>query len=106
MNQSNPYYIVQQGQVDRLMAMKDSERLELLKDIAGTSVYDMRRKESLKIMQETQAKLDDVQQIITYIDDRIKDLESQKKGLFVCSVFSLLCHSFAQSFIGFFLPRM
>lgn len=81
LNQSNPYYIVQQGQVDRLMAMRDSERLQLLKDIAGTSVYDQRRRESLKIMKETQAKLDDVQQIISYIDERIKELETQKAEL-------------------------
>jgi structural maintenance of chromosome 3 (chondroitin sulfate proteoglycan 6) len=33
--------------------MRDTERLELLKEIGGTKVYDERRKESLKIMQET-----------------------------------------------------
>jgi len=33
--------------------MKDSERLDLLKEIGGTRVYEDRRKESLKIMTET-----------------------------------------------------
>lgn len=33
--------------------MKDSERLDLLKEIGGTRVYEERRKESLKIMQDT-----------------------------------------------------
>lgn len=33
--------------------MKDSERLDLLKEIGGTRVYEERRRESLKIMQET-----------------------------------------------------
>jgi hypothetical protein len=33
--------------------MKDSERLDLLKEIGGTRVYEDRRRESLKIMQET-----------------------------------------------------
>ena len=32
--------------------MKDTERLELLKTIGGTSVYEERRTESLKIMQD------------------------------------------------------
>lgn len=33
--------------------MKDAERLDLLKEIGGTRVYEERRRESLKIMQET-----------------------------------------------------
>jgi hypothetical protein len=33
--------------------MKDSERLELLKEVAGTRVYDERKAESLKIIAET-----------------------------------------------------
>jgi structural maintenance of chromosome 3 (chondroitin sulfate proteoglycan 6) len=33
--------------------MKPSERLELLKEVAGTSVYEERKSESLKIMAET-----------------------------------------------------
>jgi structural maintenance of chromosome 3 (chondroitin sulfate proteoglycan 6) len=52
-SRSNPYYIVQQGKVNALTMMKDSERLELLKEVAGTRVYDERRDESLKIMKET-----------------------------------------------------
>ena len=51
-SRSNPYYIVQQGKVNALTMMKDSERLELLKEVAGTRVYDERRDESLKIMKE------------------------------------------------------
>jgi cbb3-type cytochrome oxidase subunit 3 len=33
--------------------MKDSERLDLLKEIGGIGVYEERRCESLKIMQDT-----------------------------------------------------
>ena len=33
--------------------MKDRERLDLLKEVAGTRVYETRRAESLKIMDET-----------------------------------------------------
>lgn len=33
--------------------MKDTERLELLKEIGGTKVYEERRKESLKIMEDS-----------------------------------------------------
>lgn len=54
-SRSNPYYIVQQGKVTAISVMKDVERLELLKEVAGTHVYDERRAESEKIMQESSA---------------------------------------------------
>lgn len=41
------------SQIASLTLMKDSERLDLLKEIGGTRVYEERRRESLKIMQET-----------------------------------------------------
>lgn len=37
-SKSNPYYIVQQGKVSILTLMKDAERLNLLKEVAGTKV--------------------------------------------------------------------
>jgi structural maintenance of chromosome 3 (chondroitin sulfate proteoglycan 6) len=55
-SRSNPYYIVQQGRVNSIALMKDTERMELLKEVAGTRVYDDRRAESEKIMQESSKK--------------------------------------------------
>ena len=37
-SRSNPYYIVQQGKIMQLATMKDGERLNLLKEVAGTKV--------------------------------------------------------------------
>ena len=39
-----------------MSTMKDSERLELLKEIGGTRVYEDKRKESLKVMMDAEAK--------------------------------------------------
>jgi structural maintenance of chromosome 3 (chondroitin sulfate proteoglycan 6) len=52
-SRSNPYYIVQQGKVNALTLMKDEQRLDMLKEVAGTKVYEQRRAESQKIMAET-----------------------------------------------------
>lgn len=46
----SPHFLLQ---IASLTLMKDSERLDLLKEIGGTRVYEERRRESLKIMQET-----------------------------------------------------
>lgn len=81
LSRSNPYYIVQQGQVRRLIQMKNSERLELLKEIAGTRTYDERRKESLKIMGDTDKRRSQIEEVITYIEKRLAELEEEKQEL-------------------------
>jgi len=48
----NPYYIVQQGKVNALCTMSSADRLELLKEAAGCTVYDEKRTDSLKQMEE------------------------------------------------------
>lgn len=52
-SRSNPYYIVPQGRVTAITNMKDPERLTMLKTVAGTEVYEGKRTESRKIMEET-----------------------------------------------------
>ncbi len=80
-SRSNPYYIVPQGRVTALTNAKDKERLVLLKEVAGTQVYENRRKESLKIMEETSSKRTKIDDLLKYIDDRLSELEEEKKEL-------------------------
>ena len=49
-SRSNPYYIVAQGRVDALTKMTESQRLQVLKDVAGTQVFDEKRKASLELL--------------------------------------------------------
>ncbi|XP_059659711.1 structural maintenance of chromosomes protein 3 [Cornus florida] len=80
-SRSNPYYVVQQGKIASLTTMKDSERLDLLKEIGGTRVYEERRRESLKIMQETGNKRKQIIQVVQYLDERLKELDEEKEEL-------------------------
>lgn len=80
-SRSNPYYIVPQGRVTTLTNMKDPERLNLLKEVAGTQVYEARRSESLKIMVETNNKRAKIDELMDYIKDRLRELEEEKEEL-------------------------
>jgi len=73
-SRSNPYYIVPQGRVTTLTNMKDAERLNLLKEVAGTQVYEARRTESLKIMTETNNKRAKIDELLDYIKERLGEL--------------------------------
>ncbi|KAK5277930.1 Structural maintenance of chromosomes protein 3, partial [Exophiala xenobiotica] len=52
-SRANPYYIVPQGRITRLTNMKDAERLDVLKSVAGTQQFVAKKEESQKIMSET-----------------------------------------------------
>eukprot|EP00268_Persea_americana_P042287 TRINITY_DN4231_c0_g1_i4.p1 TRINITY_DN4231_c0_g1~~TRINITY_DN4231_c0_g1_i4.p1 ORF type:complete len:1205 (+),score=296.67 TRINITY_DN4231_c0_g1_i4:283-3897(+) len=80
-SRSNPYYVVQQGKISSLTLMKDSERLDLLKEIGGTRVYEERRRESLKIMQETGNKRKQIIQVVQYLEERLRELDEEKEEL-------------------------
>ncbi|KAL8801317.1 MAG: hypothetical protein Q9200_006982 [Gallowayella weberi] len=80
-SRSNPYYIVPQGRVTALTNMKDTERLVLLKEVAGTQVYEARRTESLKIMTETNNKREKIDELLNYIKERLTELEEEKEEL-------------------------
>eukprot|EP00667_Euglena_gracilis_P000779 EG_transcript_781 len=78
---SNPYYIVQQGKIQHLAMMKDTERLLLLKEVAGTKVYEDRRVESARMMEESAARRAKIDESIKVLDDRLAELEGEKEEL-------------------------
>mmetsp|Transcript_4427 Transcript_4427/g.13512 ORF Transcript_4427/g.13512 Transcript_4427/m.13512 type:complete len:1245 (-) Transcript_4427:26-3760(-) len=80
-SRSNPYYIVQQGKIMKLTAMKDAERLNLLKEVAGTKVYDERRKQSVEILNDTTSKKERIEEVLSYIEERLGELEDEKEEL-------------------------
>ncbi|KAK9897698.1 RecF/RecN/SMC protein [Cystobasidium minutum MCA 4210] len=80
-SKSNPFFIVPQGRITSLTNQKDSERLELLKEIAGTRVYEDRKSESIKIMDETEQKQLKIDELLEFIDERLEELEEEKKEL-------------------------
>lgn len=78
---SNPYYIVQQGKVAELTLMTDKARLQLIKEVSGASVYDDRKNESLRILDEMRTRRHKTDEIIDVITQRIRNLEEEQREL-------------------------
>jgi predicted nucleic acid-binding Zn-ribbon protein len=55
--------------------------LELLREVAGTRVYDDRREESLRILQETGTKREKIDEVLVFLDERLAELEKEKEEL-------------------------
>ena len=62
-------------QINTLAVAKDSERLQLLKDVAGTTVYDEKRVQSLKLLDETRSVKQQIEDALAHIDERLAELE-------------------------------
>lgn len=80
-SRSNPYYIVPQGRITHLTNMSDKERLNLLKEVAGTKVYEQKRAESTRIMEETSSKRSKIADLLSTIEARLDELEAEKEEL-------------------------
>ncbi|KAL7632507.1 UNVERIFIED_CONTAM: hypothetical protein RMT77_017170 [Armadillidium vulgare] len=80
-SRSNPYYIVKQGKINQMATAPDSQRLKLLREVAGTRVYDERREESRGILKETESKREKIEEFLRTIEERLQTLEEEKEEL-------------------------
>ncbi|KAK7201824.1 adaptor complex protein (AP) 3 delta subunit 1 [Novymonas esmeraldas] len=78
---SNPYYVVEQGKIVSLVNMSEEERYQLIKDVAGTKVYEARRAESERILAETKGKQTQITEAIRDLEKRLKELEAETAEL-------------------------
>lgn len=80
-SKSNPYFIVQQGKVQDLCTMSDSARLRLLKEVAGTTVYDEKKAESIAKMEENSNSIAKITEMLSNIEERLQELNAEKDEL-------------------------
>ena len=80
-SKSNPYFIVQQGKVQDLCTMSDAARLRLLKEVAGTTVYDEKKSESLIKMEENRSSIEKITEMLDNINERLEELNAEKEEL-------------------------
>eukprot|EP00672_Neobodo_designis_P025346 CAMPEP_0174831332 /NCGR_PEP_ID=MMETSP1114-20130205/3030_1 /TAXON_ID=312471 /ORGANISM="Neobodo designis, Strain CCAP 1951/1" /LENGTH=1217 /DNA_ID=CAMNT_0016065153 /DNA_START=104 /DNA_END=3757 /DNA_ORIENTATION=- len=78
---SNPYYIVEQGKIITLANMRGEDRYTLLKEVAGTQVYESRRAESVAILGQTEERMSKVKEAIAQLEGRMKQLEAETSEL-------------------------
>ena len=80
-SRANPYYVIQQGRISSLAAMNENQTLELLKEVAGTRVYDERKAESAKLLEESHRRREKLNEVMQRIQDRITELEAESSEL-------------------------
>ncbi|MFY0653277.1 MAG: chromosome segregation protein SMC [Cyclobacteriaceae bacterium] len=76
---SNSYAIIELGMVDNILNDKDNSRRGLFEEAAGISKFKIRKKETLRKLDDTDADLDRVDDLLFEIDKNLKSLEKQAR---------------------------
>lgn len=71
------YSIIAQGEINRLVQAKPQERRSMIEDVAGVTKFKMRKKESLKKIEQTQSNLNRLSDLQSEIHKNLKALERQ-----------------------------
>ncbi len=76
---SNSYAIIELGMVDDILNDRDNSRRLLFEEAAGISKFKKRKKETLKKLEDTDADLERVEDLLFEIEKNMKSLEKQAK---------------------------
>ena len=75
------YFAVEQGRVALLSTMDDSRRFDLLRELSGTRTYDERREESLKLLESSAVKRNEISLALKDMQSRISLLSEEHETL-------------------------
>lgn len=76
---SDSYAIIELRMVDEMLANKDNERRKFFEEAAGISKYKIRKKQTLKRLDDTQADLERVEDLLFEIEKNLRSLEKQAR---------------------------
>lgn len=76
---SNSYAIIELKMIDELLNDKNNSRRDLFEEAAGISKFKTRKKETLRKLEDTDADLARVEDILYEIEKNLKSLEKQAK---------------------------
>ncbi len=71
------YSIIAQGEINRLVQSKPVERRTMIEDVAGITKFKMRKKESLRKIDQTQTNLNRLNDLTIEIEKNLKSLQKQ-----------------------------
>ena len=75
------YFIVPQGKVNNLATLRERERLDLIKEVAGTRTYEERRQESVSLLEQTSRSKQRVLEALSGIEAKLAKLDAETAEL-------------------------
>jgi len=73
------FNIVLQGEIEKFVKMHGDERRRVIEEVAGISVYEMRKGKSLKELEKTNEKLRQINAVLRERTNYLKNLENERE---------------------------
>ena len=73
------FNIVLQGEIERFVKMPADDRRKVIEEVAGISVYEMRKEKSLKELEKTEEKLRQINTVLRERTNYLKNLENERE---------------------------
>jgi len=71
--------IILQGDIDKFISMSSVEKRHIIEEIAGISIYEMKKQDALRELSKVEEKLKEAKIVLTEKETYLKGLESEKK---------------------------
>ncbi len=75
----NGFNIVLQGEIDSFVKMSPDQRREVIEEVAGIAVYEMRKQHSLREVEKTEERLKEATAILRERTAYLRNLEDERK---------------------------
>ena len=73
------YSIIAQGEIDRLVQVRPEERKSMIEEVAGVTKFKLRRRDSLKKIEQTRSNLERIEDLRREIEKNLKSLKKQSE---------------------------
>jgi chromosome segregation protein len=75
----NGFNIMLQGEIDSFVKMSAEERRQVIEEVAGISIYEIRKKHSLQELEKTESRLKETNAILRERTAYLRNLEEERK---------------------------
>jgi chromosome segregation protein len=73
------FNIILQGEIEKFVKMPSDERRKIIEEVAGISVYEMRKEKSLKELEKTDDRLKQINAILRERTNYLRNLENERE---------------------------
>lgn len=75
-----PYYIVEQGKIGQLSHMNGTERMNLIREMAGQTMYEQNKEEGERALASSQEIEQKIQRLLEEVEQRVSAAENAKRA--------------------------
>lgn len=80
LNVNNPHFLIMQGRITRVIAMKPPEMLAMVEEAAGTKMYENKKDAALKTIEKKEKKVKEIDSLLAEkINPSLAKLEKERK---------------------------